>query len=167
MEGPARRMDSLNTYCCGGCIHFHRPITKNDMVSLCCDLELQFQKEGYAFEPDAIGDGFIKFANYAGDDYKCMRLHEGSSEHNWPQIPTDVMTAWIGDETIIIKQTCRKSQKSNRPLALHKHQRHHTTFLKAFNGAPAWTTQEHKRFELVFQKYGIQCTKVPRSFAAA
>ena len=45
------------------------------MVSLCGDLTLEFQKEAYVFEPDAIGDGVIKFANYAGDDYKCMWLH--------------------------------------------------------------------------------------------
>ncbi len=96
------------------------------MLRLCRALDLKFG-EGNTFKPEGISNGCLLWANWPGridvKAHKCVRLH-GDGYHNWPWMSADAMTAWLGDHEV--------TAKAGR----------YTTFLKAFDTAPAWTRDE-------------------------
>ena len=157
----------IHTYTYGPDIRLTCDVTKGNMVQLCLSLNEEFTTEGFTFEPDPIGNGFIKFSNYdnpnptyssigsashpdllwrnpqEGEAYKCIRFMSGSFG-NQAWVPPDVMTSWKDDNEVIHEAAEDKKKSSGG------------TLLKAFHGAPAWTRAELDRFLSVFAKYGIQ-----------
>ena len=87
---------------------FEQDITKQGMVSLCLDLNQEFESEGYTFEPEP--GGFIFFSNYETAAYKSMRLSLRQDcwfckdAGTWPDVPADVMTSWRQDASVIYKR---------------------------------------------------------------
>ena len=118
--------NKLNTYTQGFEIKAPTAITKDGMLRLCRALDQKFG-EGNTFKPEGVGGGFLLWADWPGriDDkaYKCMRL-SGVEYHKWPWVSADAMTTWVGNHEV--------AAKAGR----------YTTFLKAFDTAPAWTRDE-------------------------
>ena len=92
-------MKDIHTYTNGFEFRMRQPLTKDRMVKLCRSLERAFG-DGNVFEPDRVGDGFIKWADWPGkkieEAYKCMRACCSFTE-SWPWVPDDAMTTWAGD----------------------------------------------------------------------
>jgi hypothetical protein len=84
------------------------------------------------------GGGFLQMDNEAG--YKTIRINV----QGFPWITPSTMEEWENDETILISV----GTKSN-------------TFLKAYDGAPAWSIGELEYYKEVLEKNGIKCTKMP------
>jgi ABC-type nitrate/sulfonate/bicarbonate transport system substrate-binding protein len=117
------RRRTIKTYTIGIRLLASAPLTKDGMLTLCRALEQRFG-DGSKFQPDGVGGGFIKWSKWPGQTeahgYKCMRL---GTNHAWPFV-ADVAT-WVGNNEVIVKEG-----------------KSYSTFLKAFDAAPAWTEEE-------------------------
>ena len=137
----------IHTYTNGFEFRMREPLTKSGMVNICRSLERKFG-DGNVFEPDRIGDGFIKWAAWPGKKsdqaYKCMRAC-GSKVYtgSWPFVPDDAMTAWDGDYGVALGAG------------------HYDTFLKAFYSAPAWTVDELSCIKECLEGEGFKVTRMP------
>ena len=142
-------MDSkdIHTYTNGFEFQMRVPFTKDCMVRLCLALERKFG-DGNVFEPDRIGDGFIKWAAWPGKKsdqaYKCMRACCSKAfTESWPFVPDDAMTTWAGDYDVALGAG------------------HYDTFLKAFYTAPAWTVDELYCIKECLEYEGFKVTRMP------
>jgi hypothetical protein len=103
--------------------------------------------------PEPITEGGFKFTGgrYDGEFYKTMRHHiSAHKDHitgfNWPWIKDTTQEEWrVSDEEFISTGY------------------HATTWLKAFQDAPAWTRDELLAIKDVLINYGIKCTNMPRN----
>ena len=137
----------MSTYTHGFRFELKEPVTKDGMVKICRSLEERFG-EGNVFEPEAIGDGFIKWVDWPGKygerPYKCMRqFGDGSIGCKWPWVPSDVMTTWVGNDEIALEPG------------------KFVTFLKAFRTAPGWTDAELHIFKECLEEGGFKVKRIP------
>ena len=78
--------------------------------------------------------------------YKSFKIHIHNQNYSYPNVVENtVLIDWIDDKEIIIKNKM-----------------HGTTFLKSFDNAPKWTTDELLIFKDAFQTFGAICSKFPK-----
>ena len=128
--------------------------TTHKVIELCSLLEEEFP--GETFLPEPICEGGILFGNYPGDQctdafgvinrlpYKTMRIR-GWNGHKWP---------WIHDR-VAVKETW----SANPDVVICSNMKDASTWLKAFDGAPAWTIEEIKKFAACMNSAGLVVKK--------
>jgi hypothetical protein len=138
---------TFKTYTNGFDFELNNELTKDGMIEVCRALEMHFG-DGNVFVPEGITDGFILWADWPGKidgtAYKCMRhSRSDSGARAWPWVAADAMTTWVGSEEVA--------------LAAGKY----STFLKAFNTAPAWTVNELQTIKECLQEKGFRVMRIP------
>ena len=132
----------ISTYAHYKTLYTSRDITKNDIVNVCNELKQSYLTNHLGFqefEPEPISEGGIRFKLYNGEDngpYKTIRFLLNTS---WPSIDDEWKT---GDAEVVIN-------KNNRI----------DLFLKAFDGAPKWTTEEKAIFQRTLTNNGFVSSK--------
>jgi hypothetical protein len=130
------------------------PITRQMFVQLLDKLELAFGK-GFRFTIDPYPQGGIVFSEWPGKEkgqVKLINLGRLNSKNSkwdttpWPIIEDGWRDHWFTSDEVLMKASARRT----RPIHEWKH-----TFLKALNGAPAWTSEEVRKFEAVFLSFDI------------
>lgn len=134
------------TYCPGPVFTTIAPITTNTIVMMIDILTKRFGP-GYSFEPEPITEGGIKMTNWPGKtetQFKTFRIQIVQGTGNWPIIYPNQLDTWKhGDEVTIW---------SGDKIKGH-------TCLKAFFGAPCWTTKELDHFLFAMAAVGWKYTK--------
>jgi len=137
----------INTYNHGYKLNVVHPLTKDDIVVICHELEAAFGP-GHEFRPEPIGQGFLLWSSWPGKDkegYKCMRLSCMAARHNfnWPWINPNVMEEWDGNPDVVI------------PVGRY------STFLKSFRTAPKWTQAELKKIKECLTRHHVRVGAIP------
>ena len=149
------------TYCRGPYINISHDITKAEYIKICDeitrDLNAYYQEfhKDFSFvvevvpEPITEGGLLIKYYlnnEYSTQYYKTMRIINNDKYYrrinNYPWVPGDCMKSWQNNDEIVYK--------ANRDAH---------TFLKAFDKANRWTSDEIKIFLKVFTNHGIYFVK--------
>jgi hypothetical protein len=162
------------TYCEGYDLEPIKNITKDDIVKLCESLQNKFNStvagnEKYIFEPECITEGGIVMKSWPGkkeEQYKTMRIWFSKAPGgSWPFVDNP-MELWHDDMLPILnietynREYLGTSFSSRKPKRSKKEPIH--TFLKAFRGAPLWTTKELIIFEHCLDSIGlIRASKYP------
>jgi hypothetical protein len=132
-----------STYTNGYQLILSEPLTKKKLIQLCHELKRAFNdfynSTKFSFEPEPITEGGIVFSNYSDPFYKTMRISPHNCHGLYGWIPENVMEEWKENNDIL--------QEPNTKLR---------TYLKSFHGAPLWTVEELKLFEMCFNKIGIE-----------
>lgn len=130
-------------------------LTRGEFVELLDELNKEFG-DGWSFEPEPIHEGGIEVVNWPGKEgkqYKAMRLCK-TRGMNYDQMPWPwIKDTWRERWTIVDKNDILfiGDVKAKRPL-----REWNSTVLKAFYGAPAWTSEELGKIEKVFAKFNIE-----------
>jgi hypothetical protein len=171
------------TYTGGMYLTAIKQITKRDIIALCKELNSINIDSGTTFQPESITEGGIvyKFPNSIHGEYKTIRMYFNcplikynrdfiqvkhslmfcktmkkknellklidKTNFHWPIIPDNVMELWENNDDVILE----------RGLSIH-------TYLKAFSGAPVFTTDELKIFGTCSEKIGLKVdSKYPKN----
>lgn len=145
----------INTYCKGFQLFVNRDITKKEFVSLCDNLQIQFNKyyntDEYSFRPECITEGGIVFNNFNDrNKYKTMRLYYTDKDNItisslYGYINSNIKEEWKDSDDVLIK-------KDN----------YLDSCLKSFRNAPKWTNEELLIFRELFESIGLSVKKVPK-----
>ena len=134
----------MTTYTHGLTLKTLKIITKNDIITMC---NLLNNRDEYInlceFKPEGISEGGIifNFKNCNNDNwYKSVRLcvNNDNAKGNWDWINDNVINEWTENNDIILDK--------NKSIKI---------FLKSFNGAPVFTIDELKIWELCFNQIDI------------
>ena len=131
-------------------------ITKADFIRIVNRIGDVFG-DGWVFEPEPISEGGIVIKNWPGrttEMYKSMRFHYSiEGQHwSWPTIfLEDPCEEWRGSIDVVWPALSPRVRKDWC-----------TTFLKAFNFAPAWTVAEITTIAGVLAEFGIMIRRIPR-----
>ena len=130
------------TYQLGFTIQTTKPITKNDIITLCNLLNnCKEYKNVCEFEPEGICGGGILF-KYKDDEnnkgYKSLRFNLGQCNGNWGWVNDNVMTEWLNNEDVVVDK-----------------KKVFTTCLKSFHGAPSFTVKEENLLKRYCNKIGM------------
>jgi len=134
----------MSTYTNGFTLKTLKIITKNDIINMC---NLLNNRDEYInickFLPEGIGGGGIIFnyKNAVNDNwYKSVRLqvNNGNTGGKWYWVNDNVINEWTDNNDIIFDKNVK-----------------FTIFLKSFHGAPVFTLEELKIWELCFNQIGI------------
>lgn len=139
----------------------YRNMTKKDFVLFVDKLDEAFG-EGWKFDLEPITEGGIIITEWPGkteDMYKSMRFsHHCMNEdlrNDWPIVRlADYREEWLQSDDIIFKQDPLDSQPRTLNGCIG-------TNLKAFFGAPAWTKDELRKVEKVFDKFNVRVRGKP------
>jgi len=135
------------TYTLGPVVVFHRAFTTNDVVRLCDELTASFGP-GHVFDPEAITEGGIIMRAWPGKargQYKTFRFSLRGTPVLWPLIDEGTLDRWRLLPPKVVYS------KGLQPL-----------FLKAFHGAPCWTTEELRILRGCFERIGFRVRGRPR-----
>lgn len=162
----------LVTYTSGYNLKVTRSITTHDLMHLCDRLQAVFSAKfggEYVFQPEPISDGgveWIQWPGKAGEQYKTMRIR--FQQYCW--VPQDVEELRAQDP-VIIHQLYHKIRLTNATREQYLQQpdsftiersQKLSTFLKAFEGAPQWTTAELALFGECLMEIGLVPTNVSK-----
>jgi hypothetical protein len=162
----------ISTYTSGFTFVLNRDITKNDYITLCQSISDQLNNyhnltgvDLIKIMPEAITEGGFKFTGGKnksfgdspfmenGKQYKTMRhfcnIDAGTynrSRIEWPRIDNETINKWINCNEIIFPQNMTGE-----------------TYLKAFDGAPAWTLSELNIFKSCMENYGFIINNIPKA----
>lgn len=125
--------NNVSTYAKGFKLKTVFHITKGDLVRLCNLLNEKYSGE-CQFEPEPICEGGVVFKFPNPDWYKSLRL----GIKNYPWVSENVMSEWADSAEILLWSMDEID-----------------TYLKAFNGAPAFTIDELKVWEECFKEIGL------------
>ncbi len=147
------------TYHEGPSLSTTRPITTHTILGIIQSLKELFGDE-YDFEPEAISEGGILWTRYPGKEgkaWKTLRLRIDTGAKRWPWIVPGTLQLWRvgGPETIWPLDPAKEKRRASLKGS---------TFLKAFLGAPCWTTEEVAKFCKAFKANGIKCSNLPEAF---
>lgn len=132
-----------------------KDMTKKDFIIFIDELNETFG-EGWKFDLEPITEGGIVVTEWPGktkDMYKSMRFSRHSMNkdlrNDWPIVRhTGYREEWMKSDSVIFKQDPRDSQPRTLDECIG-------TNLKAFFGAPAWTKDELRKVEKVFDKFNV------------
>lgn len=152
----------MNTYTAGPNLYFTSSIKKSDYIKICGLISQELSElpehDQVAVVPEPITEGGFKFVSgdygsmtgeLDGKIYKTMRHFISSrpeciSGYQWPRISYRTVDEWRDSNEYIIPQGY-----------------YATTYLKAFNGAPAWTLLELQVIAGVLARFGVEVSKMP------
>jgi len=132
------RKNHMNTYCSGPEFRTVKDITRDDIMTLCDNLnnEIYFKNE-IVFKPEAITEGGIRYFYKNNENfYKTIRLR--GEYNNWPYIKDHSFKDWINNDEVIY---------GNDTMV--------RTYLKAFDFAPEFTDEEMGVLLFHFYKIGL------------
>lgn len=151
MKRQRTKSEGPYTCCDGPRFSCSFPITTKTIVDLVHALRKRFG-EGYEFGLESITEGGIQMTSWPGKEeghvYALKTMRFQMAQDNWPRVEEHTLKSWEKSEPFVLWSSQKKSGSLKGAL-----------YLKAFHGAPCWTSESVAHIVEAFQSIGFKCVK--------